>query len=410
MPVINGVSTTHDNLIPPLLKGFNTAWRYQTPLHKTIALDVSGMKGVRGEVIKANFSEDLHVQDVTPSAALPPGEDQQWYDKEVTLSEWKEVRFKFNDRVIADGTGTMAIQTAIRSAASALAKHLNDDILNELRVTGNILLTNNTPISSYADIIAFNKIMSMRTPTHDRILIFGRNAEAQLLSQPQFLEQNLHANAANIVQGVIGRRLGFDFMPMDVPTNTLKQEVPDTITLTGITTIKANRDTNCVAQFTTVPGAGKFLYPGNILEVIELNGTNIEAVAPQDQRLLTVAKKVEGNAASVPLEFRVGHDFAGNLLSNITSLTVKMIKIVDEGLGYSREAVSMVMRPSETLGFASSRASIYDQGNQIAMTLERQRGHKITFFNSDILYGMSHLMPGYSARQVQIDPANMYVV
>ena len=408
MPVISSLSDTHDKLIPPLLRGFRDAWRYQTPLNQTITTDVNGMKGVRGEVVLTDFPEGLNVQDVVPSSTLPAGEDHKWYQKEITLSEWKEVRFKFNDRVIADGTGSMAIQAAIKSAATALANYLNGKILDELRVTGNILTTTNTPISSYSDVIAINKKLSMRTPTKDRILIFGRDSEALLLAQPQFLELNYQAKPSNITHGVIGQRLGFDFMPIDIPTNTMVQEIPGVFELTGVSLMRSNRDSTCIAQLAAAL-PNKSFHKGNVIEIFEVDGTDITTLLPLEQRIVTVSKDADANQVNVPLEFRVGHDFAGDNFTTFTSLSARMLKVLDEGIGYTREAVTMVMRPSETLGFSSGRASVYDKSSQIAMTLERERGHKLTFFNVDILFGLAHLQPSYSARQVQIDPANMYV-
>jgi hypothetical protein len=407
MPVINGVSTTHENLIPALLLGFKKAWRYQTPLHKTINLEVDKMRGVQGEVLQVNFAEDFTVQDVAPSAALPPGERQQWYQKEIKLQHWKEVRFQLMDRHIADGFGSTGISTAITSAATSLARHLNNDIIDNLRLTGNVLVTNDIPISSYTDVINLNKAMSMRTPATDRVVLFGREAEAALLAQPHFLEANYHAPGANITQGVIGQRLGFNFMPMDVSTSNMKQEVVDFIDITGIPLLKANRDSIAVATPVVAQGANKFFHPGNVLEVVEMDGIDVRNV-PIERRILTVSKKVAVDSGPVQLEFRVGHEL-GALNVPIASLKVRMLRVLDEGFAYTKQAVSMVMRPSETLGFADNRASVYDEGNQIAMTIERQRGHKITFFNSDILYGLAHVLPEYSVRQVRVDPVNQYV-
>jgi Leucine-rich repeat (LRR) protein len=408
MPVINGVSTTHENLIPALLLGFKKAWRYQTPLHKTINLEVDKMRGVQGEVLQVNFAEDFTVQDVAPSAALPPGERQQWYQKEIKLQHWKEVRFQLMDRHIADGFGSTGISTAISSAATSLARHLNNDIIDNLRLTGNVLVTSNTPVSSYNDVINLNKAMSMRTPTTDRVVLFGREAEAALLAQPHFLEANYHAPGANITQGVIGQRLGFNFMPMDVSTTNMTQEVVDVIKLTGVPILKANRDAIAVATSSVPQVPNTFFHPGNVLEVISIDGNNIQTL-PIEQRILTVTKKVDmSNNTPTQMEFRVGHDFT--LLNGpISNLKVRMLKVIDEGFAYTKQAVSMVMRPSETLGFSDNRASVYDEGNQIAMTIERQRGHKITFFNSDILYGLAHVLPEYSVRQIRVDPVNTYV-
>jgi hypothetical protein len=239
------------------------------------------------------------------------------------------------------------------------------------------------------------------------VLLFGREAEAALLAQPHFLEANYHAPSNNITNGVIGQRLGFSFMPMDVSTTNMPQEVTDFIEITGVPLLKANRDAIAVATPLVAQGTNKFFHPGNVLEVIELDGINVQNV-PFERRILTVSKKIAVDSGPVQLEFRVGHDL-GALNVPIASLKVKMLKVIDEGFAYTKQAVSMVMRPSETLGFSDSRASVYDEGNQIAMTIERQRGHKITFFNSDILYGLAHVLPEYSVRQVRIDPLNQYV-
>jgi hypothetical protein len=401
MPVINGLSTNHENLIPPMLTGFSRAWKYQVNLLNTIVSDVGAMRGVKGETIKTNYAEDLSVTDVEPSLTLPAGERPQYYDVTIELQHWKKVRFELPDREIADGIGRTIIPQTIQTAASNMADHMNQAILSEIKSTGNVITTTGTPVSSYADVVAMNKLLSMRAPVPNRMMVFGRDSEANLLVLPQFLEDNFHAPAGTIMNGVIGRKLGFDFMPVNTNNNDLVSEVSGDVTFT-VGEFKPNRDSTVVA---TTAGTGTFNV-GNILVAQSINGTDV-TTQPIDKRILTVSKSGLVAGGSATINVRAGHDFIE--YTNGATIVAKLLKIQDEGFAYQKNACVLVMRPSETLGFADGRGTVYDKGNNISYTLEKERAHKITLFTLDMLYGIHTVKPDFAVRHVKFDAADQYV-
>lgn len=402
MPTINGFSTTHENLIPPLMTGFSRAWKHQVNLLNTITNDTNAMKGIRGEMIKTSYAEDLTVTDVEPSLTLPAGERPQYYDVTVELQHWKKVRFELPDRELADGIGRTIIPQTIRTAASNMADHLNQQILAEIKSTGNVITTTGTPVSSYADVVQINKLLSMRAPVPNRMMVFGRESEANLLILPQFLESSYHAPENTIMNGVIGRKLGFDFMPVNTHNNELVNGIAGEITFT-VGDFKANRDSTVVASTT---GSGSFNV-GNILVVQSINGTDVTGES-LDKRMLTVSKGGAVAGGTATINVRGGHDFI-DYTSGATIVT-KMLKIQDEGFAYQKNACILVNRPSETLGFTDSRGTVYDRGNNITYTLEKERAHKITLFTLDMLFGVHTVKPDFAVRHVKYDPADTYVV
>lgn len=405
MAVINGVSANHDALLPGMLKGFRNAWIDQSNLLSTITNQSSDLVGIRGESVSVNIAEGFNVEDVMPSVNLTGGEQQKFYNVKVSLDYWKQVKFERNDRTHADITGPEVMRTAVIEASRALANYMNNSIMQELKVTGNVITTTGTPLSTYNDVIAFNKLMSMRVPKHDRILIFGRESEAKLLAQPNFLEVNYHANSSTIVKGIIGERLGFQFLPMNVETAAVGEEIGGDITLALSSAVITNRDIPVIA--TTATSSANF-YKGNILVITEVDGTPVDASIPLDKKLLVVAKDAEVTSTTTPISIRGGHELID--LTGATSVTVKMLKTIDEALGYQKSACVVVTRPSETLGFKQGRVSMYDDTKaNLAVTLERTRGNKITLYGFDILYGVHTVHPERAARQVSYDVADMYV-
>lgn len=400
MAIINGVATNHEQLLPPLLSGFSLMWKYQVNLLNTIVVDSNAMRGVRGETIQTNYAEDLTVTDVEPSLTLPTGERPQYYDVTIELQHWKKVRFELPDREIADGIGRTIIPQTIKTAASNMADHINQAILRELKSTGNVITTTGTPISSYSDVVSMNKLLSMRAPLPNRMMVFGRESEANLLVLPQFLEDNFHAQKDTIINGVIGRKLGFDFMPVNTNNNDLVSDVAGDITFT-VGEFKPNRDTTVVAT----AGSGTFNV-GNILVAQSIDGVDVTS-QPLDKRMITVSKGDTITGGSATINVRAGHDFM-DYTSGVT-IIAKMLKVQDEGLAYQKNACVIVMRPSETLGFSEGRGTVFDKGNNISYTLEKERAHKITLFTLDMLFGIHTVKPDFVVRHVKYDAADQYV-
>lgn len=405
MPTINGVNNSYANLVPYLLREFKIKFREQINLAQTILIDGVGMAAAKNEVIHVNTAEDLLVTDVAPSLTIPDAQEQEFYDTKIKLAYWKEARTKFKERELSiQGVRDDLIPPAMEKSAQALADWLNQLVISELKKTPNIVTTTATVISSYADIVALNKKLSLRAPTSDRVMVFGRESEANILMQPQFLTVDYHAKSKTIMNGVIGNRLGFDFLPVNTQNNLMVSEIAGDITFT-VGNFPANRDVAVVANTVGVAD-GKTYNPGNILEVIEIDAQDVTS-KPLDSRLLVVSEggTVASDVASIYI--RAGADFTD--LSNGITIKCKMIKVVDEGFAYQKQAMTLVSRPSIPLGFREGSGSVHDKGTSLNYSLMTERAHRLFFMSLDLLCGIQMTDPEFASRHVQYDPADQYV-
>lgn len=411
LQVISGISNEYKSVIPYLLRAFSRAFRHEVNLLDTVLMDSKGIQAAKGEVVKSNFPERLQVTPVIPSNVIPTAQKQEWYQNDVRLTNWDHVRTEYTDREIAGaGVKNDVIPNIIKNSTEALADHLNQHLISELKLTPNIVTTTGTVISTYSDVVKLNKKLSMNAPTGSRVMLFGRETEAELLLQPQFLERDFYADEKTIKRGVIGTRLGYDFMPVNTENNEMISEIAGDILFTT-TAIKPNRDVSAVA--TTVAADGKIFYGGNILEIVEVDGVDVTA-EPLDSRLGIVSSYYDAETGdnvvaggTAALNFRFGNDF--KYLAGGT-FKAKMLNVLDEGFAYQKTCVTVVNRAADPLGFRSDSATIHDKGNSLTTTMLIERAHRITYLSTDILFGMRMTSPASAVRHVKIDPVTPHVV
>jgi len=401
------MATFHGNyasVIPHLLKGFSKAYQQRVNLLATVNNDAGSMRAAKGELIKVNYAEPLSVTPVTPSLSTPPGETPLFYDKAIQLQHWDHVRFQLDDRVVAGKGGIVdQIPSAISQAADALSDTLNDRIVAELKNTGNVLLTTNAPLSTYQDIVDANKALSFKAPSTGRLAVFGRETEAIILTQPQFLTRDFQAESKTIKKGVIGQRLGYDFMPINVSRGVDHSVRVDGVVTSAVPAIKEGRD--YAITVSAAPTGGKEFHVGDILLVEKFNGA---ATAGNDNTLtLVVSQGATLSGGTAQIEVRGGGAF--QYLGVSGTFEARVLKIQDEAFIYNQTALTFVSRPAAPLGFTSTSGTVFDSGANISYTMEVERAHKITLYDISILYGLRTMIPEFSVRSVKIDLADKFI-
>jgi hypothetical protein len=185
------------------------------------------------------------------------------------------------------------------------------------------------------------------------------DAEAEALELRAFQDASFRGDIDGIVNGQIGRKLGFDwFMDQNVPTHTT----------TGTGTVIVNDASTAVGDTTiTWDGGGTAPALGDVFTVA--GDTQTYVVVSSTATVITMLPTLQSVAA------------------NNAALTFKATHVVN--LGFHRDAFALAMRPLENAvdGLGNQISVATDPISGVSMRLEVSREHKRTRYSFDVLYG-----------------------
>lgn len=372
------------NVIPRLLAQALPVLREQLGLPRLVNRSYDQDAAQQGASIDIPVGTDIAVQDVVPNNVPPNTADFAPGLVTLTLDRWKEAPFQMSDK---DRLEVMngVIPAEAKTAVSALARHINQDILAEyVNFYGFAGTPGVTPFSAgTGDATAINKILNVQlAPTEERRFVLDPEAEANALGQRAFQDQSwrIGLNEAAIVRGQISRTLGFDFYGNQLtPVHTAG-------TLTGTITVGADAALGATTVQLNTDGG----------EAIALKKGDIVTFAGQGQTYVVKANLTVGASSNGNLTIAPGLKAAITAASN-TAISVKGSHTVN--LAFQKDAIAFASRPlDKDLDGMGRMQSVVDPISGIALRLEVTREHKRTRWSFDILYGIKTIRPEFGAR------------
>lgn len=364
------MANTLTEVTPKLLAQGLLALRENSIMALLVNRDYEAEAAQKGSTVDVPIPSAIATQDVAPGATPPSTADISPTSVAIPLDQWKEAPFYLTDKdmlTAMDGTIPMQASEAVKSLA-------NTGDLFILGLYKGIYGFNGSPgttpfASDTTDATASRTTLNKQlAPMTDRRFVIDPDAEGNALNLRAFQDMSFSGSAQAILEGNIGRKLGFAwFMDQNVVSHTAGS-LTGTIVTDGASALGA----------TTITLATDAAEAVNLLEgdIVTFAGDTQTYVLTADA---TIGASTTGNITIDP-GLKVAH-------SGGEEISVKATHVVN--LAFHRDAFAFAMRPlqdaAEGLGNVFEQAT--DPVSGLSLRLEVSREHKRTRFSYDILYG-----------------------
>lgn len=385
------MANTLTDIVPILVAQGLQTLRAACLMPRLVNTDYSNTPADQGDVVNVWIPSAQSVSDVAPSAAPASGGDSQPVKAPIALNKWRRTGFYLTDKQqeeIATVDGFKSRQTA--EAVKALAQDINAFIFSQYKaVYGYTGTAGTTPFGTpnvITDATNARAILNRQlAPLDERRLVLDVNAEANALTQPVLSTFQNTGSDKTIIQGTIGRKLGFDWaMDQQVPTHPSVAFTAGAVTVNGVNAIGAG--TNNGGRTGTVSLA-KITNAGSLIagDIITIAGDAQTYVVTTDTTLII------GNT-TVPIAPALQKATVGS-----EAVTLKAAHVVN--LAFARDAFAFVSRPlQKSTANSLEIMSVPDPVSGVTLRLEVSRQNKQTLFDFDVLYGAACVRPELAAR------------
>lgn len=378
------MANTLSDVVPVLVAQGLQTLRAACVMPRLVNTDYSNNPSNQGDTVNVWIPSAMTVSDVAPTAAPATPGDISPTKAPIPLDQWRHTGFFLTDKQQEEIVGgVQSKQTG--EAVKALAEDINSFIFGKyLGVYGYAGTAGTTPFASdVSAATAARKVLNLqRAPLSDRRLVLDVNAEANALGLPALTTFQNTGNAQGIIEGTIGRKLGFDWaMDQQIPTHTA-----GTIT-TGLISKAATAYAIGVKTITATTAAST--------GACALKKGDIITFAGDTQTYTLTADATQASAASdVTLSFEPGLAVAH---VGSEAVSVKASHVVN--LAFHRDAFAFVSRPLQAVSANTvEMMSVPDPVSGVTLRLEVVRQNKQLYFDFDVLYGAACVRPELACR------------
>ena len=371
-----------DAVIPQLLAQGLLALRNRVVMPRLVNRDYEDEAKEKGNTIDVPIPSAVSANAVVPGKTSQAGSDVTPTTVPIALDNWEEAGFTLTDKEVAEiMAGVLPMQAS--EAISALADSINLSVLNQYTgIYSAAGAAGTTPFASDAsEATAARKLMNVtKAPLNPRFIVIDPDAEENAINLSSFQDASFRGDADGIINGQIGRKLGFDwYMDQQVPshvTGTLSDGTSMACLVNGTPSVG---DKTLSADETTLTGT---VVVGDIFTI----------AGDTQQYVITAAATASGNA--ITLAFEPGLKAAPADDAQITFVDGHVVN-----LAFHRDAFALATRPLADEGLASgSIMSQVDPVSGLSLRLEVQREFKQTRWSFDVLWGTKLVRPELAAR------------
>jgi hypothetical protein len=331
----------------------------------------------KGSVVEIPIPTSIEAQDVVPGPYAPSPDDLEISTAKIPLNYWKEAAFVLTDQDIAniiEGVPAMQVIEAGKTIANAMdlsLLNLYKHSYNYAGAVGTPLLASDTTGAQ----LARKALNSTGTPPLDRRIVLDVDTDANASGLPQFQSADRAGSTITIQEGLIGRKLGFDwYFDQLMPAHNASYHGRATAVPSGYL---INQTDHAVGdtEVTLDTGTGDFV-EGDLFTVAgDTQSYVVRAVSGTTISYLPKAKTAFANNAAVTV-------------------------VADHGvnIGFHRDAIGLAVRSLQTnlirdsLGGTTSMVYI-DPVSSVPLRLEVTNEHKRTRWAIDALWGVGVIRP-----------------
>ncbi len=367
-----------DSVMPKILSGALQSLRQNCIMARLVNGDYSQAAAAKGDTINVPIPTLIAARDVIPGNVAPDPDDLTINTAPIPLNNWMEAPFYLTDKDqvdIMDGVIPMQVAEAGKSIANAIDLSILNMYKKSWLITG---VPGTTPFgTNTVEAQNARKLLNkIACPPQDRRMVLDVDADANASGLPQFQSADRAGSTLTIVEGMIGRKLGFDWyydqlMPGHYPTRPAGAPTGYLVNQAG----HAVGDT----EVTLDTGTG---------DVVE---GDVFTVAGDDQTY--VVSSVSGTTISYQPEAVTA--FADN-----AAVTVVGDHAVN--LAFHRDSIGLAVRSLQEseleLALGGRSLVLIDPVSQIPLRLEVVREHKRVRWSIDCLWGVGAVRPDCMAR------------
>jgi len=381
---------TLTNVIPRILAMGITALRSAVIMPRLVSTEYDADAKKRGSTVDIPTAPEIAVRTVSPGANQVQAGDIAPGIAQIVLDQWKEAPFYLTDNDFLKIERNV-LPLSVGSAISALAKNVNAYIFSKYKkiygytgTAGTTPFGGSSPTSS--DATQARKILNIQeAPLDMRRMVLDPSAGALALDLGAFQDASKSADPQVITDGLIGRKLGWDFYEdQQVPTHTAGSITTGLAAKTSTAQAVGLKAVVC----TTAASTG----------ACELKEGDIITFAGDGQTYVLTADATQATAATdVTLNIEPGLKIA---LSGDEAVALKASHVVN--LGFQAGAFAFASRPlldvTREIGINAQVESMTDPISGISLRLEVTRQYKQTEWSFDILYGAECIDPRKAVR------------
>lgn len=369
-------------VIPQILAQSVVTLRQNSIMPRLVNSNYDYATAFQGQAITIPIPSAITANAVTPAAYYAAGTNLAPANATITLDQWYEASFTLSDKEIQEAiAGIIPMQAA--EAVKAIANKVDQYIMSKYVTCPYYTGTaGTTPFAStISEATSMRKILNNNlAPLGDRRVVLNADAEANLLGLSIFNSAaavQAGMIAPELVEGTLGRKLGFDwFMNQNITTHSNGTRQATTFQINS-TTVAIGDTQVAIDTGTGVAAIGDtFTVAGDANQYVCITGCTSTLL-----KFAPTAKVAWADNAVV--------SFAG---AGSGSQVIN--------LGFHRDAFAFVSRPladSVELG-GNMISSVVDPLSGLALRLEVQRGWKETKWSLDCLWGATLVRPELCCR------------
>ena len=216
------MANTITEVLPKLLAQGVLALRENAIMPRLVNTDLQDLASEKGNVINVPIPAAITARSVTPAVTQAANQDFTPTVAVVTLDFWREATFQLSDTdavSVMNGTIPMQASEAIKSLANAVDDYILGKHVGFFGAAGT---AGTTPFASNINAAATARRLLNRqlAPLSDsRVAVLDPDGEANLLNTTNVLQFDQRGDSEGIVNGSIGRKLGFDWhLDQNVPS------------------------------------------------------------------------------------------------------------------------------------------------------------------------------------------------
>jgi hypothetical protein len=192
---------------------------------RLITSDWSAEAAQKADTINVRLPIPGATGDVTPGPVPPAGNDKTPRTVPLVLNKWKYGKYAMTDKEAGEiEARPNYLPPALEGELNSLSEQINADIFATYKDVYSMVGTaGTTPFGSdITHATGARKLLNkLSIPTSNRRCVVDPDAEEKLLLRSEFRDASQSADPNPILEGVIGRKLGFDWaMDQQVPTHT----------------------------------------------------------------------------------------------------------------------------------------------------------------------------------------------
>jgi len=375
---------TLEAVMPKILSQGLLALRGQTILPSIVNTDFDTEVAQKGDTINVPIPSAVTASAVTPAETPPAGSGVTPTTAPIKLDQWFDAGFYMTDKDMAEvSRGIIPMQ--VSEAVKALAEKLNATLFDTYHlIYGAAGAAATTPFgSNYSEATAARKLLNkQKAPSSDRRIVLDPDAEENAINLKEFADSSFTSEGGVILNGVIGRKLGFDwFYDQQVPTHVAGTPGGTPVVKDGGGALVVGADEVVVDGLTATTGD---YHKGDI---ITFAGHAQQYAVKEDATASgagEVTIKIEPGLVAVPAD--------GEAVSLVASHAVN--------LAFHRDAFALAVRPleAEGNGLGNLVMTATDPETRLPLRLEVSREHKRTKWSFDILWGVALVRPALATR------------